>query len=731
MSLIILKKTGWYWNGFLNSYTQIFFSDNKVFAAILIPVTFLDFFAGLFGLISVLITNSAAWLIGLSRYNIQKGYYGFNSLLVGLGIGIYYEPGLVLLFLVFIAAVFTLFISVTLEGVIGKYYLPHLSLPFVFGLWMLMLSAREFDALALNERWIYTLNDLYIVGGQSLVAVYEWWNQLSIPSPIRSYFLSLGAILFQFSVFSGVLTAVGLLIYSRIAFTLSLLGFYGAWLFYTIIGAEISEVGYSYVGFNYILTAIAIGGFFIIPNLYSYLWVLLVVPMVAIVAISLGTVLGILVLPVYALPFNVVVLIFLYVLQFRVNHKSRLFTYFIQRNSPERNLYSFLNYQERFADHSEIPIKLPFYGEWTVTQGHNGEFTHKNDWRFAWDFEITDEEGKTYKNKGDYREDYYCFNKTVTAPADGIIEDVVDNIGDNLIGERNLEQNWGNTVIIKHAGDFYTKLSHLKQDSIRVKKGDRIKVGDMIGLCGNSGNSPYPHLHFQVQTAPYIGSKTVKHPISNYHKQDTGSKQLVEVGIPEKGDRVSNIHVNSSLKDAFHYVPGRIMKFDVSGLKYNSAHWEVKIDNNLNRYIECRESGSRAYFETGPAMVHFVHFEGDHSSLLYYYYLSAYKICYGFEKEQTLEDTFPIHLIFRPGRIFIQDFIAPFYRYLKGTYRLNYPVMNGKISPAELNLNGTVQKQKYGRVLQEMTFQLTVDGTGLRQFQFSNGQIQINALCVQ
>ncbi|TVP98662.1 MAG: peptidase M23 [Balneolaceae bacterium] len=726
-----MKQTSWFWKGFLNSYTQIFFSDNKVFAAILIPVTFVDFFAGLFGLISVLITNSAAWLIGLSRYNIQKGYYGFNSLLVGLGIGIYYEPGLVLLFLVFIAAVFTLFISVTLEGVIGKYYLPHLSLPFVFGLWMLMLSAREFDALALNERWIYTLNDLYIFGGQSLVTVYEWWNRLSIPSPMRSYFLSLGAILFQFSVLSGVLVAAGLLIYSRIAFSLSLLGFYGAWLFYTIIGAEISEVGYSYVGFNYILTAIALGGFFIIPNIYSYLWVLLVVPMVAIVAISLGTVLGIFYLPVYALPFNIVVLIFLYVLQFRINHKSRLYTYFVQRNSPERNLYSFINFRERFAEHTKIPLKLPFYGEWTVTQGHNGEYTHKNDWRYAWDFEITDEEGKTFKNEGDYTEDYFCFNKCVTAPADGVIEDVVNDIDDNIIGEKNLEQNWGNTVIMKHSEHFYTKLSHFKKGSIQVRKGDRVREGDAIGLCGNSGNSPYPHLHFQVQTTPYIGSKTLKHAISNYFKRDNGLKELVEVGIPEKDQKVSNIQINTSLKEVFHYVPGMIMKFEVTGLKQKSACFEVKIDNNLNRYIECRESGSKAYFDTAPAMIHFVHFEGDRSSLLYYYYLSAYKISFGFEKGQTLNDTYPIHLIYHPGRIFLQDFIAPFYRYLKGSYQLNYPQKNGMIASSELNLNGTIQKQRFGHITHKMTFQFVVDGKGLKKFDFSNDHVQIQAICVQ
>ncbi len=726
----MLQKYEWFWKGFLNSYSQIFFSDNKGFAAILIPVTFIDLFAGLFGMLSVLFTNSAARLIGYDPMKIRNGYYGFNSLLVGLGLGIYYEPGIVLLILLAIAAILTLFISVTLEGVIGKYYLPHLSLPFVFALWMLMLSSREFYALTLNERGIYTLNDLYIIGGHSLVVLYEWWNQLDIPSVFRTYFLSLGAILFQFSVLSGMLIALGLLIYSRIAFTLSFLGFFAAWCFYNIIGADLTEVGYSYVGFNYILTAIAIGGFFIIPNVWSYFWVLLVVPMVSIVTISLGSILNVFQLPVYALPFNMVVLIFLYVLKFRISNRSGLHTLFVQRNSPERNLYSWLNYRERFTGRAETPVRLPFLGEWIVRQGHNGPYTHKNDWRHAWDFEMVDENGKTYRKKGDFPEDYYCFNKPVTAPADGIVEEIIDDIEDNIIGKRNLGHNWGNTVIIKHSDDFYSKLSHLKKHSVKVRRGDRIRHGDPLGLCGNSGNSPYPHLHFQLQSTPYVGSKTRFHPVSNYYCNRDGSRKLVETGIPEKDDLVSNIQANPSLKKSFQLVPGRIMEFEVEGTAKSHARWEVKIDNYMNQYVECAETGSKAYFESGPAMVHFVHFEGDRTSLLYYYYMAAYKTTFGFESGLQLTDSFPLNLVFNPNKMFLQDLAAPFYRYLEAAYELNYPKRNKHIPPVELELDGTIQKKVWTRVSEKWKFQFKLDGKGLREFHFNGRDVQIKAKCV-
>jgi urea transporter/murein DD-endopeptidase MepM/ murein hydrolase activator NlpD len=727
-----MKAPDWFWKGLLNSYTQIFFSENMMFAAILIPVSFIDVYAGLFGLISLLITNSVAYVFGLDPQKIQKGYYGFNSLLVGLGLGIQFEPALILLFIVLLASVLTLFISVTLEGVIGKYYLPHLSLPFVFALWMLMLSTREFDALNLNERWIYTLNDLYIIGGPPLVSVYEWWNQLAFPSPVKSYFLSLGAILFQYSVFSGVLLAIGLVIYSRIAFTLSLIGFFAAWAFYGLIGAEISEVGYSYVGFNFILTAIAVGGFFIIPNIYSYIWAIFLVPLVAIIAISVSTVLSVFQLPVYALPFNIIVLVFLYVLKFRTGEQFGLYTWFVQRNSPEKNLYSFLNYRDRFYSYSRGSIKLPFFGEWKVTQGHNGNYTHKGDWSHAWDFEIEDEYGKTYQRSGDYPEDYYCYNKSIVAPADGTVEEVIDGVEDNVIGQKNLAENWGNTVVIKHSEFFYSKLSHLKEGSLKVKRGDRVHTGDILGVCGNSGNSPYPHLHFQIQETPYIGSKTLNHPLTNYYEGPSSSeKRLIDSGIPEEGQFVSNIQVHSSLKKAFDLVPGRIFEFKMENDDADPVIWEVKIDSGLNRYVECRETGSKAYFKNEPAMLHFLYFEGDRSSLLYKFYLSAYKVSFGFENGLVLQDSYPLHLIFNPNRTFLQDFIAPFYRYLDGVFTLSYPDRNSDLQSSELELHGTAQKRRFGKNIGEMSFSFRVDGDGLREFQFTDHQEKLVATCVK
>jgi urea transporter len=186
-----------HYEGILNSYSQIFFSENKAFAWVLIPATFLDPYAGLFGFFSLLIANLTAYGLGLNIYTISRGLYGFNSLLTGLGLGVYFNPGWHLLFMVAMASLITLGISVALEGVVGKYALPYLSLPFVFASWLVMLALLDFTAMGISERGVYFLNELYQMGGNWLITLYNTTAFFDIWQPLRVYFISLAAIFFS------------------------------------------------------------------------------------------------------------------------------------------------------------------------------------------------------------------------------------------------------------------------------------------------------------------------------------------------------------------------------------------------------------------------------------------------------------------------------------------------------------------------------------------------------
>ncbi len=176
----------------LNSYGQVFFSDQMIFSVILLAVTFFDVYAGLAGLLSVFTTSLFAFRMGYDRDQASHGIYGFNALLTGLGLGIFFAPGLQLYLIVVLAAMFSFFLSIGLKGILGKYGLPYLSIPFLVSIWLFTLATRNFSALGISERGIYTLNDLYLIGGQRLVSVYDWWNDLHFIHILRIYFISLG-----------------------------------------------------------------------------------------------------------------------------------------------------------------------------------------------------------------------------------------------------------------------------------------------------------------------------------------------------------------------------------------------------------------------------------------------------------------------------------------------------------------------------------------------------------
>lgn len=717
----------------LNSYTQVFFSNDRLFAILLIVVSFFDLNAGISGLIAVLTSNITAYLIGFNRFNIKSGYYGFNALLVGLGLGIYYQMHIEFVLILLFASLFTLFITVMLEGIIGKYGLPYLSISFLFGIWIVTLASREYTSLTISERGIYVSNELFTLGGVFFVGIYNWFANLNLHESIVIYFRSLGAIFFQYHLFAGIIIAIGLVIYSRIAFLLSLVGFFSAYIFYQFVGGNIYELSYSYIGFNFILTAIAIGGFFIIPSKYSFLWVMLLTPLISLTITSSMAVLNLFQLSIYSLPFNIIVIMFLYILKFRERSIDKPEIVVHQQFSPEKNLYSQLNIKERFNDFKFNPIGLPFWGEWTITQAHYGKYTHREEWAHAWDFEIKDDDDLTFKNGGKICEDYYAFDKPIICTADGWVEEILDGIKDNNIGDSNLEQNWGNTIVIKHAEALYSKISHIKKDSFKVKKGDFVKKGDIVAHCGNSGRSPEPHIHFQIQETPFIGSKTLDYPIGHYILHKKNEFQLKSYNRPEKDDVISNITKNTSLYNAFHFVPGQILKFEVGNgsQKKRTVFWEVQTDIYNNTFLCCKKTRSKAWFKNDGSIHYFTHFEGNKQALLFYFYLGAYKVISGFYKGIKITDNYPIHMLNNKGLIFIQDFIAPFYLFVKSRYQLEYVKMKDQLTDSHILLKAVSTVMHANKKTREINFKFEIESNRIKKLTIIDGDKMIEANEVQ
>ena len=186
-------------------------------------------------------------------------------------------------------------------------------------------------------------------------------------------------------------------------------------------------------------------------------------------------------------------------------------------------------------------LLLPFNNEWTVFWGGETEELnyHVNNraQKGAFDLIITNAEGKSFKTDGRANEDYYAFGQEIIAPCNATVVLAVDGIKDNKPGELNPIYVPGNTVILKTDNSEFLFFAHFKQASIVVEQGQQVKKGQLLGLCGNSGNSSEPHLHFHIQNVEDMNKAT---GASCYFDRIYVNGDLKSDYSPIKGDKIRN-----------------------------------------------------------------------------------------------------------------------------------------------------------------------------------------------
>lgn len=84
----------------------------------------------------------------------------------------------------------------------------------------------------------------------------------------------------------------------------------------------------------------------------------------------------------------------------------------------------------------------------------------------------------------------------VIAPCDGTITQSVNNV--NGTNKNTGTLGMGNYVYLQTDKGYRLRFQHLKYKSVVVKKNQKVKKGDKLGLIGNTGNSTGRHLHFDV-----------------------------------------------------------------------------------------------------------------------------------------------------------------------------------------------------------------------------------------
>lgn len=98
-------------------------------------------------------------------------------------------------------------------------------------------------------------------------------------------------------------------------------------------------------------------------------------------------------------------------------------------------------------------------------------------------------------------EDYGCWDTPVLAPAGGEVVIAHDGEPDEVPGRKsgNYFKPSGNYVALRLATDTYLLIAHMRRGTVAVEPGERVIEGQLLGRCGNSGNTAGPHVHIHHQ----------------------------------------------------------------------------------------------------------------------------------------------------------------------------------------------------------------------------------------
>jgi murein DD-endopeptidase len=143
--------------------------------------------------------------------------------------------------------------------------------------------------------------------------------------------------------------------------------------------------------------------------------------------------------------------------------------------------------------------------------------------RFAIDWIKLGDDGAFARGDRSRIGNWHGYGADVLAVADAVVTDAKDDIAEPPSIAENppataLEAMSGNYVVLDLGNSRYAFYEHLKHGSIRVKAGDRVKSGQVLGQLGNSGSSSSgPHLHFHVADAPSaLGAEGLPYVFSQF-----------------------------------------------------------------------------------------------------------------------------------------------------------------------------------------------------------------------
>ncbi len=587
----------------LHAYAAVIFSGNLAAGALLCAASLLCPWIGLAGLLGTVIALGVARAAGFERGAIDDGRLLFNSLLCCLALGCWAPPGALS------AAVFgILLVAVSLAALGGTLLLNQITLVLVG------TASRSLAYCVVGAGLNWLLTRLILTANYPANTVLVNFS-IPVPAAVDWWAHALGTFFFSPTVLAGLVATAALGVASRLS------------LFYGLVGFGVSSAILYLLGFSLalspwlqldaILCAIALGGVFFVPSRASLLLAATGSGLCVLLGVALAQGLRWIDVPLLTLPFNLVVLGLSGALRWRVAGREPRATLFPGKN-PEATFRADRLWRARNPEADLPAIALPFDGVWVVTQGFDDQPTHQGAWRHALDFELADANLRPDRSPGATLADFPTYGAPLVSPVDGRVARLVDDVEDNDIGGNNFAENWGNSIVIEVAPGLHVQMSHFRRRGFKVREGDRVRQGQLLGYLGNSGRSPVPHLHLQMQVLPEVGSPTIPFRLHGYRTPaGDGLWSHHFRGLPQRDEPVAGARRHRWVETCFApraQTEREYRVFTARGEARETIRQERTPGGGL--IFHSVEHGARARLVSGEGIFTPVEFSGSRKSLL-------------------------------------------------------------------------------------------------------------------
>jgi urea transporter len=293
---------------------QVMFQNN--------PLTGLIFLAGIFvnsgklgglGILGLATSTLTAYLLGADRALIRNGLFGFNGILVGIGLAFFLDYNGLLIGYIILGGALSTVAMMALANLFSVWDMPALTAPFVLTAWLLLFAVLLFANLRPNPLIAPAAPDPGILPPTALreAATGAGAIGLTPTNMTNALFRGIGEVMFQDKLATGVIFLFAIFVNSRISALFALLGSALGGLTAWTVGASGIAVFHGLYGFNAVLSAIALGGLFFVLTWRSAIYALAAAIVSTLAFAAIGVFLAPIGMPALTAPFVLVTWIFL------------------------------------------------------------------------------------------------------------------------------------------------------------------------------------------------------------------------------------------------------------------------------------------------------------------------------------------------------------------------------------------------------------------------------------